>query len=148
MALSRLCAVCAAGWKPHRYGYRFVDSRNCGARSAWHTALQYLQELDELLSDDLIEEEFHRLQVHRVLNGAGAADRKSLGAMATQQGANPAELPAKESPDPRKAHDRAREQLSELDELLEDELIEEEVHAAQEEAILGSLGISSRRELL
>lgn len=42
----------------------------------------------------------------------------------------------------------ALEALSELDELLEDELIEEETHAAQQLCILSDFGVKSREDLL
>lgn len=48
----------------------------------------------------------------------------------------------------RRALAQALEALSELDELLEDELIEEETHAAQLQCILGDFGVKSREDLL
>eukprot|EP00439_Symbiodinium_sp_Y106_P057529 s533_g8.t1 len=130
------------------------------SRTPLQTAVEYLRELDELLEDELIEEEFHKLQLHRLLNGAGVADREALAALAASppepEGLKTAE-DFKDSPEASseasaeasaEAKRRAAEQLRELDELLEDELIEDEVHAVQQQAILAGVGATSRDELL
>ncbi|OLP92000.1 hypothetical protein AK812_SmicGene26236 [Symbiodinium microadriaticum] len=114
----------------------------CGARDVartpQQTALEYLRELDELLEDELIEEEFHKLQLQRILNGAGVADREALAALAASPPSPEVLKTAEESPEASgevsaeasaEAKRRAAEQLRELDELLEDELIEEEALA-------------------
>ncbi|CAE7024177.1 unnamed protein product [Symbiodinium natans] len=119
------------------------------SRTPQQTALEYLRELDALLEDELVEEEFYELQVQRILKGAGVSDRTSLANAAEAAPALGPEI-AEEDPHPgvtEEALRRAKEQLSELDELLEDELIEEEVHARQLKDILASVGAASREEL-
>ncbi|CAE7266464.1 unnamed protein product [Symbiodinium sp. CCMP2592] len=112
------------------------------SRTPQQTAVEYLRELDQLLEDELIEEEFHKLQLQRLLNGAGVADREALAALAASP-PEPESLQTaedlKDSPEASgeasaeasaEARRRAADQLRELDELLEDELIEDEALTA------------------
>lgn len=105
-------------------------------------ALEALSELDELLEDELIEEETHAAQLQCILSDFGVKSREDLlkgtssepEATASKQPGLLAET-EKASAQAR-LQQRLKDQLRELDELLEDELIEEEVHAEQRKHLL------------
>lgn len=102
-------------------------------------ALEALSELDELLEDELIEEETHAAQLQCILGDFGVKSREDL-LKGTEPEATKLQQP--ELAETEKAKQarvqRLKEQLRELDELLEDELIDEEVHAEQRKHLLAA----------
>eukprot|EP00931_Biecheleriopsis_adriatica_P079869 TRINITY_DN53209_c0_g1_i1.p1 TRINITY_DN53209_c0_g1~~TRINITY_DN53209_c0_g1_i1.p1 ORF type:complete len:257 (+),score=33.77 TRINITY_DN53209_c0_g1_i1:60-830(+) len=111
-------------------------------------ALESLRELDELLEDDLIEEAVHSIQLQGILQAAGVASREDLLETDFEKPQEaPTEIQRSAEEDPRVAHQEALDLLSELDELLDDELITEDVHSLQQTFILKKAGVATREEL-
>ena len=106
-------------------------------------ALEALSELDELLEDELIEEETHLAQQLCILSDFGVKSREDLlKGTSSEPEATASKQPGllveteKATAQAELVTQRLKEQLRELDELLEDELIEEEVHAEQRKHLL------------
>eukprot|EP00435_Cladocopium_sp_Y103_P047118 s760_g13.t1 len=116
---------------------------NCIQSARWlgsrAKALEDLSELDELLEDELIEEETHATQLQRILTEFGVKSREEL--LKGEPGELEVPAPPEEFPETGKEArvQLLQEQLQELDEMLEDELIEEEVHTEQRKHLLAAL---------
>ena len=82
------------------------------------------------MEDELIEKEIHGFQLQRLLSQAGVRSRQQLLEPEAEEVEAPRE-PLEAPKESKEVSDKLLEQLRELDELLEDELIEEEVHAEQ-----------------
>ncbi|CAK9020318.1 unnamed protein product [Durusdinium trenchii] len=132
MTLARRMRPFRAPWHVSGGGGQAARWRSGHGRRSRLEALEALVELDGLLEDELIEKEIHAIQLQRLLHEAGVASREELHSE-RQVDAVAEELPVVKAPRPSAEREaELREQLRELDELLEDELIEEEVHAEQQ----------------